>query len=246
MRFNRQNKKSHWDQDCLLESYVHNFLEANKVYEKMDAKEYIEDKERQILGIDIISEKFHNIDEKACACQLPTFCLELSGHIRSLQDAINSGWLFKTHSLTDHIVLEWATIQHPTGSIQGDKEAIILENGKNIVSVELVVINVAEIQRYVLNYFEQDELTEEFLQKIRAFKTYGERKRFLVQAGEVVELTDKLKKEEQPFMWLCVSGQLAESPINVVVSKKFLTTIALTHWLVTKEGVMDVRTRKLI
>lgn len=231
MRFDLENrKKTGFEKDTEFEKIVQEWLESHDGFDPLEVEEMVEDKERQLAGIDIISKKYGNIDAKVVATKIPTFCFEVMGNIHSKQKGTESGWLFKKDSKTKYYLLEYCGVKKSTHDIPTDKQLVISQKGANIQDCEMYMLDRSEIQKTVMGYFDLNMDETEVFEQIRKYKSNGGTQYFTIRNRKVVPLPYRDKEKEA--LWLSVSGLHREVPVNVVIRKGILERMAKESWVV--------------
>ena len=159
----------------------------------------------QLSGIDVVAQKdgiSYNIDEKAqlhyINKDLPTFAFELSS-TRMSNGAVNQGWLLNGTLLTDKYLLLWPFAR--TNSFMGIQE-------EDFCAARFSLVDRAKLIHFLCqNGFSPDAL-EKDVARIRQED----------MAGRVYS--------DNPDIYYYRSTQLDEGPINLVIKRKLIDSIA--------------------
>lgn len=179
------------------------------------------DKRNQLLGVDLVaqkSSKYYNIDEK-CATDcfgkdLKTFALELSAEICDKKSKTSTGkrvdgWFLKKDSKTDVYAFAY---------VRANSRKDICNN--NIKRFEVIFVKKQKLIKYISEIIgtpsELKKLDEDFRKEVLEGKvaSYGEQEK------------RKYKKILNKDFTLCWSYHLAESPVNLLVSKSLLKKLS--------------------
>lgn len=211
--FGQSNRTSNWLVDKSFEETSIEYLKNSSIFKEMKVEEIIKDRERQLRGIDVISEIYKNVDVKSIASKLPTFCFEISGNIHSGQ----VGWFCNDDLDTDFYLVVWHEVQGAK-SYQSGKRLMNLEN---VVSTEALLIRKSDLKKAV-----EEELGDlkELVEKIRSYNIH---QKTSVKFDSNANPT-KAKMDIYPVL----SAGLYEQPINVVVRKEVLEKLSIKHWII--------------
>lgn len=222
--------QSRRDDDMSAEAQLCIFLDKY-LYEKFPKRELfskierIRDKEEQLAGVDVrFTEKngtVYNVDEKAQLYylnkDLPTFAFEIQ-FMRAGRAVC--GWLCNDRLKTDLYLLIWPFVE-------GDRDA---DTPKGIRWEQFVKADCLLVQKKkILSMLEQEGLTRErMMQEAEQLRKDGR--------------TGKVSPEGVKGIYYFVSDpqKYSEAPINIVIRKERLLSIAQRRYIVTTEGV-DVR-----
>lgn len=217
--------------DKKFEELTNEWMKENLGYSSIEPEEFVKDCERQLKGIDIVSKSNGNIDEKAIAGKLNTFCFELSGNLRSNKQGVDAGWLFKQDSETDAYLLEYFRLDEELDYKSG-KERVLATEGKSIRGCECILIQKNILVRTICNYFDiEKEAFSMILEECRKACEKGTNRFFTIEEGHLKPLMPEEKKSED--MWITVSPSLKECPINIVIRKQLLKRIADKTWVIS-------------
>lgn len=223
--FDRGNKTSNYVMDKKFEEASMAYLRNTSIFNDIHVKEEVKDYKRQKRGIDIIAEIDNidtTVDVKAIASQLPTFCFELAGSVSTGQ----VGWLINDELETDYYLL----VYHDTGgddSYSFSKNKIIKDNAC-IQETEAILIKKSAL----LNKIEEEihcDLNRivELIRQKDTSKYRTERLKFNAE-GEIFW-------GKGGNIYFTLSKKLKEQPINVVVRKNILYSIATKRWLIQEK-----------
>ncbi|WP_345084835.1 hypothetical protein [Nemorincola caseinilytica] len=177
------------------------------------------DKEHQLQGIDTICDigdlKELLIDEKAVSQyineDLPTFAFEVD-FLRSSGE-LTPGWLFDTGKRTRYYLLSW--IRADISNDIPPRERSLHLTADNILSLDTLLVNRKAIINMLRNYGIDREYVEAIAPRIRATGKQGYYE----------------KDNDRPCNFF-FSAQLAERPINIVVSKRKLEELACRRFTI--------------
>lgn len=189
------------------------------------SKERIFDKVRQLLGMDILVGEFV-FDEKAqttlFGCPTDTFCLEVSSdYMGGMQKGQrNAGWLYDKKKKTTHYVFVWVT-----EAAKGKQS-----KAEDFRKVDIAVVSREElIKSLARKGFTEDyvkskdkEITDEFKSNP---KKNAEHKVFHYKENLPEGAKSPWGKLE---VWFTFSNNLAERPLNIICSKRYLRSIPKT------------------
>lgn len=181
------------------------------------------DEAHQMQGIDTVFDidglKGILVDEKALTHyineDLPTFAFEVD-FLRS-KEQLAAGWLFDPEKRTEYYLISW--IRADIKSSIPARERSLHLTADNIISLDTLLINRKAILNTLRTYGMSREQVMDVAPQIRAEGRSGYYK----------------KDNERPCN-LFFSGQLAEKPINIVVSKKKLEELACHRFKITPLG----------
>lgn len=195
-----------------LDEYFYPRNDILKTYHRVD------DRDSQLKGIDCIVKykgKDYIIDEKAAShyinINLTTFAFELGSYQRS---GYINGWLIDDTKKTTHYLLIW--IKTLTNC---DKKAWINKN--DIRELECLLIRRDDI----LVYLENQGFTKANLINKR---------NDILKAG----IFGPIDKNSQSEFYFFNTGNLQESPVNIIIKKNKLKEISIIHWLVSRESIV--------
>lgn len=214
---NRGNQTSNWSTDKRFEETSMEYLKNSPIYQELNVIETVIDKKRQLEGIDVIAEINNqqiNIDVKAIASKLPTFCFEISGNVHSGQ----IGWLLNDELKTDYYLIVYHDVEGSSKNYRKGKQIMTLNN---INETEVLLIKKSTLK---------DRLTQELGDLEKVVK--GIRKQSL-SGCSVIRFDKNLKptKERGEMIYPTLSCGIYEQPINIVVKKEILDELAIKRWL---------------
>lgn len=206
--------------DMNAESELAEFLDEN-LYSNLLGEgkflsiERVAEKEQQLQGIDVTAKTQNSvfyIDEKAQLYyinkNIPTFAFEL----QFLKGGrVIEGWFLNDELKTDHYLLIW-----PFASVTDVKE---LKKG-DLTKLDALMISKVKLRRELASLgFDKETLTQRASQ-LRRTRTYG-----------------KIPTGMQGIYYFASDpSKYAEAPINIVVSKARLISLADAHYEITKNG----------
>lgn len=189
---------------------------------KLSSAQRIYDVEQQKRGIDVIASKGKNtayIDEKAQLYyinnMLPTFAFELGF---STPSARHTGWLLNDDLATTHYFLLW---------ISAETSDLAQFSKEKITSVEGIMIRKSDLRKYLGEYGLTDKTLREVESKLHEKGVTGRHDSPL--DGIYFYVSDKEK--------------YSEAPVNLVISKKNLLSIASGHYKILPKGYQDLKTQ---
>lgn len=203
-----------------LDKYFYSKLNVSEVVhkrvEEVISKNRI--KEAQKQGIDMVlkdkNEKLYFIDEKSQTTYLnnplPTFAFEISYEFKGEK---RKGWLVDSNKETSHYILVYPA----SDSIDSYKD---LNNVEDIDFAEVLLINKNRLMTELYNLGIDENL--------------------LIESAGNIEIENKnvpIKGISKDFVGLYKSGKLAEKPVNLVVKRTMLDTVASAVWKVHKDKV---------
>lgn len=220
-----------------LAKFLDEYLYKSKK-EKCKAITRIEDKTKQMEGLDVVIEyndgSYVNIDEKAQlhymdVC-LPTFAFEINFIGRD--NNLHEGWLYNNELKTDTYMLIWPEI-----TVYHDEIRAIEENKDRLKRIREILpnINYQDFER-IECYLIKREKIKEYL----AYNKWDEQR--IKQKAEILRKSNKYGKtlvEETGNFYFYFSDpyKYRESPINIVIKKSELKELAYQKYVVTKNGV---------
>jgi hypothetical protein len=199
--------------DNEAESEVAKFLDRN--FYPAHVKNFIRYKDisNQMAGIDVQFD--HNnisnmlVDEKAAVHyvnkDLPTFAFEINFLLSNGQ--LVDGWFYDKNKFTQYYLLAWLWAKKDAGFI-----------AEEITQIDLIIINRKRIV---------DMLSENGLTHQKAIELSGE----IRQKNEPGAY---YKNSSNPFYFF-YSPQLAEKPINIIITKKELIKLSVARHLIKPE-----------
>lgn len=216
------NAKSNYLGDkCFEETSMH-YLENTRIFKDMNIKEIVHDRTRQLKGIDAIgsmNNKPINVDVKAIASQLNTFCFEISGNVSTNQ----IGWLINPTLETTHYLIVYHTVKGAERNYRLGKRIMTVNN---VIETEALLI-----EKEKLNQFIEKQIGNipHVVKEIRNMNLEG---RGVVRFDKNLNPS---KKSIQENVYPTISLGLKEQPINVVVRKEYLKELAAKHWIIEDE-----------
>lgn len=209
--------KSMRKEDSQQEAILNDFLLENFFQKMNPSARLVSDKETQIAGADIQQDtrdgKTVNIDIKAQSSAKyinnprPTFVLELSSLSKWNEPFI--GWFLNPDLITDYYTFVWVL------------EADVDEKGhihdkSDVHKVEVMTVHKARLKEYIMSLLDEDELDSTI--------------RYMRDAEETYQpLTRGVHFSHTPTLW--------EKPVNLVVHKNVLKQFAVSHRIVTPDGM---------
>lgn len=196
--FNKEKQVSH----LLVESFFKPFLNST---------DPIQDKEKQLAGIDIET-PVGNIDLKSALTRLDgsleTFCLEL--FFRNGRGELHPGWFYNhKKTQTDYYSFNYHTHSKLTEHNRNDKSIKYMRDISDIGTSELVIVSKEKLVKFIAPYW-----TNELKQKIQQLMNS--------EFSNTRIVIDK-------FVKVVYSKQLNEKPVNFIVSKEKLIELADMH-----------------
>lgn len=181
------------------------FTEAKRCYNK----------EQQVKGTDIVISipslgiKDAVVDEKVAItkvnCNLKTFSLELWRNDRRGVGGL--GWLMSPDIITEYYLFQW---------LKADVDNYLDINEHNITEIEVMLVP----KKAIVERLKKDGYTyDKVLEVIN-----------LIRSGKGAEYLSSYKKE----YWFYHSGQLVESPINILMKKELYKKLAVIHQIIKK------------
>lgn len=186
---------------------------------KIKSFERIHDKEKQLLGADLVMTTKKNtvvIDEKAQLYyinqNLPTFAFEIN--FLNKNGDLSEGWLYNDKLCTHYYNLIWLTATHKD-----------LKNIKSsdFISAECLIINKNIILDYLLSLNYTKNKMFEKVQSIRNQKQYGR---------------SYLSNQRDIYFYFSEPKDYAEQPINLIIRKNILSKLASCVFLVSEESIL--------
>ena len=191
--------------DSAQEQAVHKFL-VKYLYEKMGGWESVDDKERQINGIDVVRNG-KAFDEKTAITYpnktLPTYALEVSYIDQSRN--LREGWLILSNE-TDYYELNYVYTS------DGERP-----NENNITKVESMFVE----KKAILDFLESRGWTKEKLWSMQnSIRSSGKQGKILTDDSDI---------------FFYITNWLSEQPINIVIKRYIYETLAKCIIVTTKE-----------
>lgn len=189
------------------------------------------DKESQLQGIDVeltANGKKFIIDEKASFyysnAMIPTFAFEIDSVQKGHEEPVE-GWFVNDNLKTEYYLLIWPNIKCE------------LQDGrwvrKNLRGIKLSDFTIVEAM-----LIEKQKLLIEF-------ERHGCNKSYLVEYAkrlrQLMNNKDESKSETiDDDIKIMYSGKIAEKPINAVIQKKLLKSIASATYLISEDGYAQI------
>ena len=224
-------------EDQAFDGIVRNILDS-KFYSEVASKdrfvlERVNDKERQIQGIDIVltNKQFGwqaNIDEKASSHYINSKLANFTFELLATENRV--GWLLDDKNLTDYYVLSW---------IHANEEKFPITEKANDYFLH---ISEKDIQRLIVCVLKKKDI-------LQYLKEFGyDKKRLLEKAYKMVETGETVDYHFKHYgFWFKYSkDNLSEQPVNVVIKKHMLSQLARTItttrcYEVSRQGVRQLQ-----
>ncbi len=211
------------------ERLMTDILKKTKVWQDLGEPEPVEDKEKQIQGVDYASSIYGNIDAKlVLSYTLPTFSQELS--FMGRDGRWKEGW-FSKNNLTDKYLYIYAEIKGYEDDYYAAKRHF---SEKNLARFRAILVDKKKLQNEVYKTF---NLNFKVLSKtiIRKYKKDLNNMN-KIKVDENLNKVYHTNAKEKPYI-CCSWGSnkfgkpnLPERPINVIVSVDTLLDIADMVW----------------
>ena len=237
--YDPSDPKSNFKGDKRFEEESTRFLIRSHILMELGTKTIIEDLERQLQGVDLICDipfddgtvkENQNVDIKAIASTIPTFCFEVAGNTGSGQ----VGWLLNSELLTDYYLVVYHDIIGGT-NYSANKEILTVDN---VNYTKAMLINKEKLQQLVLDYFMFDCLkdAQEVVKRIK-FLNQDETKMttYSYDGVRITQLNNASDKKDLK-MWFSASNHLNERPINVVIRQELLESISDKIFVLDENG----------
>ena len=231
------------EKDLIGESAIAAFMD-NKFYACLHNKndgqpvifERIKDKQRQVLGIDVYLKscgKNLYIDEKSTLHYINQGIKTFAFEINSLQGEdkhLSSGWLYNKALKTNYYNLLYPTARAIMKDDTWVDKAFWEITEDDIFTIESIIIKRSKIINELANLGLSESVLFDYANNLRAqFSGTGKRYATILSFPGI------------PDMKLIYSGQLVEEPVNLVLSKDYLKSIASgvfginrdTHWKIS-------------
>lgn len=226
------------NQDMKAEQQLGKFMDEY-FYSQLVAKDggkiqvtRMNDRESQLRGIDVCIEtngKKMIIDEKASVyysnAMIPTFAFEIDS-IQKGHDKPVDGWFVNDELLTEYYMLIWPNVKCVKEGKQWIRKDVSMICKDDFTIVEAMLIEKEDLKNALIREgYGRNRLLE-----------YAKRMRTLYSGIEE-------KREENLFenVKIAYSGQLAEKPINLVIKKDLLKSIAKGVYLVSPDGFATIK-----
>lgn len=237
--YNPSEPESNFKEDKRFEEESTRFLIRSHILMELGTKTIIEDIERQKQGVDLICDipfddgtikESQNVDIKAIASTIPTFCFEVAGNTGSGQ----VGWLLNSELVTDYYLVVYHDIIGGT-NYSANKEILTVDN---VNYTKAMLINKEKLQQLVLDYFMFDSLkdAQEVVKRIK-FLNQDETKMttYSYDGVRITQLNNASDKKNLK-MWFSASNHLKERPINVVIRQQLLESISDKIFVLDENG----------
>ena len=212
--------------DKYFYSRLHDQNSQSVIYERKH------DKEGQLKGVDVelkINEKTIYIDEKASLyysnTMLPTFAFEIDS-IQKYHEKPVLGWFLNDELITEYYMLIWPNVK-------------CRQSGNTWVRKDIRELQVSDFTIVEAMLIDKKQLTIE-LGKMGCERTwlleYAKRLREKM-VGREEYVTEPINENVK----ITYTGTLAEKPINAVVRKSFLKSIAKAIYLISEDGYARVK-----
>ena len=231
--------ESNFKEDKRFEEESTRFLIRSHILMELGTKTIIEDIERQKQGVDLICDipfddgtvkESQNVDIKAIASTIPTFCFEVAGNTGSGQ----VGWLLNSELVTDYYLVVYHDIIGGT-NYSANKEILTVDN---VNYTKALLINKEKLQQLVLDYFMFDCLkdAQDVVKRIK-FLNQDETKMttYSYDGVRITQLNNASDKKDLK-MWFSASNHLKERPINVVIRQQLLESISDKIFVLDENG----------
>lgn len=243
-----EDPKSNFKEDKRFEEESTRFLIRSHILMELGTKTIIEDIERQKQGVDLICDipfddgtvkESQNVDIKAIASTIPTFCFEVAGNIGSNQ----VGWLLNSELLTDYYLIVYHDIIGGT-NYSANKEKLTVDN---VNYTKALLINKEKLQQLVLDYFMFDSLddVQGVVDRIKFLNQDEVKQNTYSYDGVSLTPLDKTDNKRDLKMWFSASNHLKERPINVVIRQKLLESISDKIFVLDENGKAICHKRSL-
>lgn len=196
-----------------LDKYLYSKLVRNR---QLDRYERIYEKEQQLQGIDVILHtkgKNINVDEKSTLQyinkDIPTFAMELA-----YKDKL--GWFLNNNLKTDTYFLIWP---HAT---ETDLSKI---NSEDFFFCSCMMIYKKNIRKYIQNFVTDYELFQEIQNIKNGCSTWRKDEK------------GRYRMPNNNQLYITISKQLQEQPINLVIRKEILKIICCSEIIVEKDNI---------
>jgi hypothetical protein len=208
-------------EDVRLADLVSSFLDEHFYNEKTVSFERVEDRARQVQGLDVIFDmngEHYECDEKNGGTRintnLRTFSLELSfinrGGFR------NVGWFLNQDLKNDSYMLIWPD------KADTDKPQTVDE----IREVEIALVRKDKLKKYLeehgITISKLQNITNAIINRTQEAETLRKRDKY----GNVIQSYDGKLKYEIGGLTFCHSTQLVESPVNLILPREVYREIA--------------------
>lgn len=189
----------------------------------MNIREIVHDRARQLKGIDAIGSIGNdsiNVDVKAIASQLNTFCFEISGNVSTNQ----VGWLINPKLETTHYLIVYHTVKGAERNYRLGKRIMTVNN---VIETEALLIEKEKLKSFI-----QKELGQNLDSVVKEIRKQDLEGRGVVRFNKEMNV---VKGTVNQKAYPTISLGLKEQPINVVVRKESLKELADKHWIIEDE-----------
>lgn len=217
--------KSNWNNDIKDSVYVADFLDDYFYTPEGVLFERVSDMNLQMKGIDVIvtspSGKKINIDEKAqltkLGCPTPSFSFELSYLKNNLR---KTGWFYDKNNLTDFYLLFYPKEMH-NGIVNQSQ----LSSKDDFKEVDIVLVSKVSIQNFLLSKgYSLEYLLNESVKLMNAVNQNLDDN--AIQSLGYEKRATGYRKVLEHGISVFYTTFLAEKPLNIIISRKFLDTLA--------------------
>lgn len=194
--------------------------------------ERIHDRKKQLEGIDIILDlenKKFKIDEKASLyysnAMIPTFAFEID----SIQQGHNNpvgGWFVNNSLATEYYMLIWPNIKCK----KGERQMWVRKEIGQLQTYDFTIVEAMLIEKRKLTH--EIEKRGYDTKKLIAYA-----KKFRAEMNNSRESVSQKIDDEIKIMY---SGMLAEKPINAIINKSVLKSIADAIYLIAEDGYAKI------
>ena len=192
----------------------------------MNIREIVHDRARQLKGIDAIGSIGNdsiNVDVKAIASQLNTFCFEISGNVSTNQ----VGWLINPKLETTHYLIVYHTVKGAERNYRLGKRIMTVNN---VIETEALLIEKEKLKSFI-----QKELGQNLDSVVKEIRKLDLEGRGVVRFNKEMNV---VKGTVNQKAYPTISLGLKEQPINVVIRKESLKELADKHWIIEDEKNM--------
>lgn len=222
---NNAKKSNYLGDKCFEETSMH-YLENTQIFKDMNIREVVHDRARQLKGIDAIGSIGNvsiNVDVKAIASQLNTFCFEISGNVSTNQ----VGWLINPKLETTHYLIVYHTVKGAERNYRLGKRIMTVNN---VIETEALLIEKEKLKSFI-----QKELGQNLDSVVKEIRKQDLEGRGVVRFNKEMNV---VKGTVNQKAYPTISLGLKEQPINVVVRKESLKELADKHWIIEDEKNM--------
>lgn len=165
-----------------------------------------------------------NVDMKATLAyvnrDIPTFAFETSFYLRGDETKLMEGWFVNNKLQTHKYLLLWPRAEHT------DLRRI---RGCDFTEVFALLVDKKKLQRYLA----ENNLPLDRIRKLSEKLREGE-----AEAGRAVK---KHPKHVPEGVMMAFSPQLAEKPVNIIISVDILFSLAEEAVLITRDGLLPMQ-----